>query len=155
MQRSKYTPVALLLAATLALSSCETAAPKRTASAPPPQAMAPTIPSSQQPTEQAKAPRIQETLAPKQDEVDALIAKVEAEYQRGDVNYKAGHLEAAKDNFDRAFNMLLQGPVDVHADERLEREFDKITESVNGLEMIALKQGDGFTEQRAEPAPID
>ena len=35
------------------------------------------------------------------------------------------------------------------------REFDKIVEGVNRLEMLALKEGDGFTEQRSEPAPID
>src|SRR5207248_1064030 len=44
---------------------------------------------------------------------------------------------------------------DVHSDERLEHEFDKIVEGTNGLEMIALKAGDGFTEQKLEPAPID
>ena len=40
-------------------------------------------------------------------------------------------------------------------EEQLEREFDKIVEAVHELEMVALQQGDGFSEQRSEPAPID
>ena len=140
-----------LLGAALLCTSCESK--DKRSSAPPPQATAPTI--SQQAVAVQPEKKIQETVAPRQDAVDALIAQAEAEYRRGQANYQAGHLEAAKDSFDRAFNVLLQGPVEIHADERLEREFDKIVEAVNQLEMIALKEGDGFTEQRAEPAPID
>ena len=58
-------------------------------------------------------------------------------------------------NFDQAFNTLLTSNLDVRNDERLEREFEKIVEAVHELELVALKQGDGFTEQRSEPAPID
>jgi membrane-bound lytic murein transglycosylase D len=89
------------------------------------------------------------------DDVDALIARVEIAYQAGQANYTAGHLDAAKRNFDDAVDLLLQGPKDVASDERLQREFDKIIEGVHTLELQALKQGDGFTEQKAEPAPID
>ena len=51
--------------------------------------------------------------------------------------------------------MLLSSDLDVRNDERLQREFDKVVEAVHELEMAALKQGDGFQEQRSEPAPID
>ncbi len=99
-------------------------------------------------------------MAPPQPEVqpDAaadLIARVEGQYQAGQANYQAGHLEAAKENFDRAFNLLLESPLDVGSDERLQQEFDRLLDGVNGLEMQALEQGDGFSEQKAEPAPID
>jgi membrane-bound lytic murein transglycosylase D len=87
--------------------------------------------------------------------VDQLIARAEAEYGRGQANYGAGHMEAAKDNFDAAFNLLLRGPIAVQNNERLQSEFDKIVEATHELELQALKVGDGFTEQRAEPAPID
>jgi membrane-bound lytic murein transglycosylase D len=43
----------------------------------------------------------------------------------------------------------------VKSDERLQEEFDKITEEINKLEMVAFKAGDGFAEQQPEPAPID
>lgn len=92
---------------------------------------------------------------PAGDPVEALLAEVEREYQAGRANYAAGHLEKAKENFDRAFTMLVEAPMDLRSDERLEREFDRIVEGTHELELQALKEGDGFSEQKAEPAPID
>jgi len=93
--------------------------------------------------------------ATKPDPADAVIAQAEKEYAAGQANYQAGHLEAARANFDQAFNTLLSSNFDVRADDRLGREFDKIVEAVHELEMQALQQGDGFNEPRSEPAPID
>jgi len=87
--------------------------------------------------------------------VEQWIARAEAEYVLGRDNYNAGHLDAAKDHFDAAFSLLLRTPVDMRNDQRLQAEFDKIVEATNRLEIEALKRGDGFTEQNAEPAPID
>lgn len=95
------------------------------------------------------------TPRPQPDPVTELIAQVEKEYQAGQDNYKAGHLEAAKENFDHAFNLLLSSALDIRSDQRLQEEFDKVLDGVNGLELQALQQGDGFTEQKSEPAPID
>ena len=89
------------------------------------------------------------------DPVAGLIARVEKEYQSGQDNYRAGHLEAAKQNFDSAFNLLLGSGLDLPSDDRLERELDRILDGINGLELAALQQGDGFAEQKSEPAPID
>ena len=80
---------------------------------------------------------------------------MEKEYKLGEENYKAGHLEAAKENFDRGFNLLLSSSLDVRTDERLQQEFDRILDGVNGLELQALQEGDGFAQQKSEPAPID
>ncbi len=142
----------MTIAVLLALSACKTAEPKRAAVAPPMRAQAPTLPAAQT---ASPARAIQEEIKPKADPVDELIAKVEKEFQAGQANYHAGHLDAAKDSFDRAFNLLLESGLDIHSDDRLQGEFDKIVEGVHGLELIALQQGDGFTEQKAEPAPID
>lgn len=84
-----------------------------------------------------------------------MIAQAEKAFESGQVNYKAGHLDAAKRDFNHAMDVLMQGPVDVRSDERLQREFDKITEQITQFEMAAFKAGDGFTEQQSEPAPID
>src|SRR6266567_6702929 len=142
-----------LIGLALIMCACESAEKKNTAAHPPRQANAPTI-TAQAPTPVAPT-KPKEEPAAKPDAVEVLIAQAEEQYRQGQANYQAGHLESAKANFDRAFDLLVQGPVEVHADERLEREFDKIVEAVNSLEMVALKQGDGFTEQRSEPAPID
>jgi membrane-bound lytic murein transglycosylase D len=120
---------------------------------------APAIHSTPAPAPQSAA---NATVAPAQIQTDAkpdpvakLIAEVEQEYKIGEENYQAGHLEAAKENFDRAFNLLLGSSLDVRSDARLEQEFDRVLDGVNGLELQALQEGDGFTEQKSEPAPID
>ena len=46
-------------------------------------------------------------LQPKLDPVPGLIKQVEDEYAKGEANYRAGHLEAAREDFDRAFDTLL------------------------------------------------
>ena len=139
------------MAASLALSACKTEEAKPVSTKPPVQAQAPTVAQQSAPT----PPKIQETIQPKVDPADALIAMVEREYDTGRANYAAGHLDAAKDNFDRAFGMLLMSNQDIHSNDKLEAEFEKLVEGVNNLEMVALQQGDGFTEQKPEPAPID
>lgn len=107
----------------------------------------------QDPVEAESKPQVAKEL--EVDPVTELIANVEKEYQAGQANYEAGHLEAAKQNFDSAFNQLLSSGYDLRADDRLEQELDRILDGVNGLELAALQQGDGFAEQRSEPAPID
>jgi membrane-bound lytic murein transglycosylase D len=135
----------------IGLSACE---PTKTAKSadPPRQAVAPTITKS---IAEAPAPKVQETPVAASDPVENVIAQVEKDLQAGQAEYRAGHLDKAKGNFDQAFNRLLSYPPGVKSDERLGDEFDKIVEAVNDLEMQALKQGDGFTAQAAEPAPID
>ena len=84
-----------------------------------------------------------------------LISLAEKAYQTGLTDYNAGHLDAAKQDFNQAVDMLMSGTIDIKSDDRLQQEFDKITEEIHKLEMQAFKQGDGFTEQPSEPAPID
>ncbi|MGC2109537.1 MAG: LysM peptidoglycan-binding domain-containing protein [Candidatus Korobacteraceae bacterium] len=151
-------PVAVLLLLCI-LIGCETSEPRRNSLLPSqanaPQVTAPAVQKVQKP--QPPAPKVQETVTPKAqaDPADALIAQAEKEYAAGQANYQAGHLEAAKENFDQAFNTLLSSNLDVRSEERLDREFEKIVEAVHGLELVALQQGDGFAEQKSEPAPID
>src|SRR5208337_328775 len=153
----------LLIAAGIALilggTACQTAQrpaallPARGSAAPSLSAIpAPTV----QPDAAAKPVLVAQSQSQlKPDPVAALIAQVDKEYQAGQDSYKSGHLEAAKENFDRAFNLLLGSSLDVRSDERLQQEFDRVLDGVNGLELQALQEGDGFTEQKSEPAPID
>ncbi len=141
-----------LLGAMIVTAACETDNPKKAATNPPAAATAPTLTPQENPATPAPAPA---AAAPAVDAVTALIASAEQEFKAGQANYAAGHLESAKDSFDRAFTIMLSSNLDVHSDERLENEFDKIVESVHELELQALKEGDGFTEQKSEPAPID
>jgi peptidoglycan lytic transglycosylase D len=149
------------LAATLACQSAQ-----KSSFMPPAQAQAPALIATSTPpdhrqkpdaaaVEPQSKPQVPQALAV--DPVGDLIARVEKEYQSGQDNYHDGHLEAAKQNFDSAFNLLLGSGFDLRSssDDRLERELDRILDGINGLELAALQQGDGFAEQKSEPAPID
>src|SRR5246127_509277 len=163
MELKKLYVIVAPLAAVLVTGACQSA--QRPATLLPGKAGAPTLkaansgsPASagnqgqaQKPAEPAAKP----VPAVSADPVADLIAKVEKEYQAGQENYTAGHLEAARQNFDHAFDLLLSSNLEINSDPRLESEFDRILEGVNGFEMQALQQGDGFTEQKSEPAPID
>lgn len=163
MRISKGLLALSLLGAVIAYTGCESKDGRQAARAMPPQnATAPTITEQKQDPKPAPAQASDQTgraatgaTTQEQDPVAGLIEQVEREYQKGQTNYQAGHLEAAKANFDQAFDMLLKGRTSVRDDDRLQDEFDKVVEAVHNLEMQALKEGDGFTEQAAEPAPID
>jgi membrane-bound lytic murein transglycosylase D len=151
--------ICALLAATLACQSAQKPGlfmPQASAEAPALMAVnkpadpAPQKAATQEPKAAAQTPTV---LAV--DPAADLIARVEKEYQTGQDNYRAGHLEAAKQNFDSAFNQLLGSGLDIKSDDRLQHELDRILDGINGLEMAALQQGDGFSEQKSEPAPID
>src|SRR5579871_3906603 len=142
--QSAQRPVALLSAqqgAPPALAQARNAAPDEPKPAPPPKP--------------AQDPAVTSTAPASPDPVADLISQVEKEYQAGQQNHRAGHLEAARQNFDRAFDLLLGSNLEVHSDPRLEAEFDRILDGINGFQMQALQQGDGFTQQKSEPAPID
>ncbi len=87
--------------------------------------------------------------------VETLVKRVEAVFQSGEQNYKAGHLGKARRDFDQAVDWLLSSGLDLQADPRLEQLYDRIVDTVHGYEMMAFREGDGFSEQKAEPAPID
>src|ERR1700748_1606982 len=93
----------------LVLSACEPSKTAKSKADPPPQAVAPTI---TKPATEADPPRNQEAAvaAPKSDQVESLVTQVEKEFNAGQANYQAGHLEQAKSNFDHAFNLLLSYP---------------------------------------------
>ena len=145
-----------LLCAVLLSGGCEPSQPKNTAAKVPAQATAPTATQSGSQPADPQAPAAPAAVAPaSSDPVDALIARADKLYQAGQTEYQNGHLEAARQSFDQAFNVLLSSGLDLRDNPRLEKEFDKIVDGVRDLEQVALREGDGFTEQRFEPAPID
>jgi membrane-bound lytic murein transglycosylase D len=153
--------IVILALGLISLSACESKDTKKSAQ-PVTQALAPSIqqtaatPVSLSKTTQEQAAAPAPTPQPeKSDPVPDIIAEAEKAYATGQEDYNAGHLDAAKQDFNHAVDILMQGPVDIKSDDRLQQEFDKITEEINKLEMVAFKEGDGFAEQQPEPAPID
>src|SRR5579884_2130048 len=137
--RNLYWIIAPVGAALLAGTGCQTAQ-QGSPLLPPAQANAPALQKVSSPPDAKVAPKPAVVSAPapadegkadqKVDPVPDIIARAEKEYKAGQANYDAGHLEAAKQNFDRAFNLLLSGPIDPKSDDRLEAEFEKLLDGV-------------------------
>src|SRR6202789_1247410 len=132
--------------------------PQNNAAAPgklPVQASAPTVTSDASGGQAAPAGSASPVdTAARANRVQELISKAEASYRSGVDNYRGGHLDAARMDFDAAVDVLLTGGMDVKADPQLSDEFDHLLNAVNSLEMAALKQGNGFSPA-LEAAPLD
>jgi membrane-bound lytic murein transglycosylase D len=84
-----------------------------------------------------------------------LIARVEEKFASGQQNYKAGHLEAARKDFDDAVDWMLESGYDPDSDPKLSELFHRVVDTVYTYELQAFRAGDGFQEAPAVPAPID
>jgi membrane-bound lytic murein transglycosylase D len=127
-------------AALLAVSAC--------GGNPKPQAApAPAVPSAVVPT--APPPQVIK------DPIGTLIDTSARQFEAGEKELKAGHLDRARLAFDRAISTLLDSPYGARTDARLREHFDRLVDRINAYEMTSLAQGDGFAETRSEPAAID
>jgi len=84
-----------------------------------------------------------------------LIAKVKEKFASGEANYKAGHLAAARRDFDDAVDWMLESGYDPNSDPQLSDLFHQVTDTIYAYELQAFRAGDGFSEAPAVPAPID
>lgn len=143
----------LVAALALSLAGC-TPSSRKQASAPAPQATAPALLSPQQQTAQTASSNAQQAQTAEQQRIQNLIASVEKAYAAGQAAYRKGQLPDAKIQFDRAVDLMLTSGIDIKSTPQLQDEFDRIVDSVNALEMEALKQGNGFAPT-IEPTPGD
>jgi membrane-bound lytic murein transglycosylase D len=84
-----------------------------------------------------------------------LMSKVEEKFASGEQNFKAGHLDAARRDFNDAVDWMLESGYDPNSDPRLGELFRHVVDSVYSYELQAFRAGDGFQETPAVPAPID
>src|SRR5467141_2175841 len=86
---------------------------------------------------------------------DYLIQKVQEKFASGEQNFKAGHLEAARKDFDDAVDWMLESGYDPNSDPKLSELFHRVVDTVYAYELQAFRAGDGFSEAPAVPAAID
>ena len=144
---------AVAFALAVSLSGCDPSKPAASAT-PAAQALAPAVHAQvpQQAPAPSPAPPTQTTA--QQQRVHDLIQRVERAYAQGESAYKRGNLPDAKSNFDNAVDLMLTSGIDIKATPALQEEFDRIVDQINGLEMEALKQGNGFTP-KTEDTPAE
>jgi membrane-bound lytic murein transglycosylase D len=83
------------------------------------------------------------------------IAQADALLATGLEQVKAGHLNAARKDFDAAVELFLTAPGGALASPKLAEAYRRTLDTVHLSEIEALAAGDGFTEARTEPASID
>jgi len=87
--------------------------------------------------------------------IEWLVAQSKAAFDAGEQDFRAGRLGKAREEFDEALDQLLASGFDIDADPRLGDLYRHIVDTVNVDELEAFRDGDGFREQKATPAPID
>jgi membrane-bound lytic murein transglycosylase D len=145
-----------VLAVALAVSGCGPSQGAPTVATPRPQAFAPAI-AAAKPAQQAQAqapPAPQPQSPAQQQRVKALIQQVDQAYAAGQADYKKGDLPAARRDFDHAVDLMLTSGIDIKSTPELQDEFDRVVDQINGLEMEALRQGNGFTP-KTEDTPAE
>jgi membrane-bound lytic murein transglycosylase D len=154
-----------LLAAVCAIAcaGCDDAT-RNTAQAQPPQIKPVVVQALAQPQSQTKItglplntnPASQIRLEPAQPlGSDLLLSYAMWAFEAGQQDYHAGHLAKARQEFDLAIDSILGSGIDVNSDPRFLAAYQRIVETVSSEEFAAFREGDGFSEQKAEPAPID
>src|SRR5581483_11816304 len=74
---------------------------------------------------------------------------------KGEELYKQGFLKKAKDEFNGAIDVILDTSESYPKEPRLQKELMDLVAKVNAMELLALREGDGFTDQTDQPAAID
>jgi len=119
--------------------------------------VAPAVPVADLPVstpQQTQVPDVMPSVA-LVDPIDALIAISEGHFAAGQKELQLGHLTAASTLFDRAVDVLLAAPTGARGEPRLKAHYDRLLGRISALEILALREGDGFTQARTEPAVID
>ncbi len=89
------------------------------------------------------------------DPVESLIATSQRHFTNGQRELERGHLDRAREEFDKAIDVLLTSPYGARTDPRIGEQFDRLVDRISTYEISALVEGDGFAEKPSEPASID
>jgi membrane-bound lytic murein transglycosylase D len=111
--------------------------------------------------------------------VQQIIARAEEHYKLGELNLRDNKRQAAREEFDRAVDTVLESGMDVRSNPRLQQYYLALVENIyryevpqnapapspNGAAYVEVAQSGnaavqeppqvGFTEQKFEPSPLD
>jgi membrane-bound lytic murein transglycosylase D len=89
------------------------------------------------------------------DPIDITILQAQLRFEKGEDLYKQGFLKRAKEEFNSAVDVILETTAAYPKEPRLQRQFIELVARINAMELSALREGDGFTDQTDQPAAID
>ena len=90
-----------------------------------------------------------------EEEVTSIIKAAEEYYATGEVAYQSGHMEKARQFFDKSIDTILNAGINLAEREKLKDKYLQLIDEIYAKEMEWLQQGDGFTDVGSEPALID
>ena len=89
------------------------------------------------------------------DPVGMAIVESRMRFERGDQYYQTGFMAKAKEEFDRAVDVLLESSTENPQNPRIQHEILDLVDRIHSMELVAIRDGDGFTDQSQEHAAID
>ncbi len=87
--------------------------------------------------------------------LDLVLSYAQWYFDAGQQDFRAGHLAKARQEFDLSVDTMIGSGYDINSDPRLTAAYHRIVETISSEEFAAFREGDGFSEQKAEAAPID
>jgi membrane-bound lytic murein transglycosylase D len=106
-------------------------------------------------TREPEAPPQVQASTPPEESVASLIAASDRHFVAGQTELEQGHVEAARQEFNRAVDVLLESRYGARTEPSIREYFDRLVDRISTYEVRALADGDGFAEKRYEPASID
>jgi membrane-bound lytic murein transglycosylase D len=92
---------------------------------------------------------------PAPDGAGLAIAEARLYFDRGTGLYDTGFLKQARAEFDAAIDTLLDSSRTYPKNDRIQREITDLVARVHEMELVAIRSGDGFTDQVEQHAAID
>jgi membrane-bound lytic murein transglycosylase D len=133
------------------LAACKTAAPVTTAKITP--GFLPAVQQTVQPVAMPLPSELSQVNF--NDPVDLAILRARFRFGKGEYFYSQGVLRQARAEFDSAVDLILETAANYPKDPRLQKELVDIVARVNAIELAALREGEGLTDQNDQPAAID
>jgi membrane-bound lytic murein transglycosylase D len=87
--------------------------------------------------------------------VGLAIAEARLHFDRGTGLYDTGFLKQARVEFDSAIEILLDSSRLYTRNDRIRREMTSLVARIHEMEILAIRSGDGFTDQEEQHAAID
>lgn len=89
------------------------------------------------------------------DPIDLAITEAQLRFEKGADLYRNGFLKRSKEEFDGAIDLILETAGTYSKEPRLQHQLMDLVARVNAMELAALREGDGFTDQSDKHAAID
>jgi len=85
------------------------------------------------------------------DPIAALIATSQKHFETGEAELKAGHLDKAREAFDRSVEVLLESPYGARTDARMREHFDRLIDRINATKSPRSPRGTGSRKRNMKP----